>query len=330
MDSYKLISQIQKSSVMKKFLWIILFVASLLQAHIYDIDITPSLSNQKQNKIKILDQKELSFSTINSLAFSEISDLAYDKAKHILYMISDEGKLYLFDATFDNKIHLKPTQAVNLRKKNGKKFKRWLRDSEGMTLDAKGHLVISFEGVPKVAWFHKNSKKAGWMIKKYKLPTVLRDPSNYRTRNKELEALSWHPKYGLLTVAEWPLRKDHKKKQTIYSLRGKKWHFKAEPEPRSAISAIEVMDDGNLLVLERSFTGLFDPFVITLKKVYLDKCKKHFCKQEVLLKMNSHRGWAVDNFEGLTRVDKNRYIMISDDNDNFYQKTILIYFEVTQ
>ena len=313
-----------------KYFWLIVFVATWLQAHIYDIDITPSLSNQKQNKIKIIDQKELAISTVDGVDFSEISDLAYDRAKHILYMISDEGKLYLFDASFDNKIHLKPLQAVNLRKKNGKKFKKWLRDSEGMTLDGKGRLLISFEARPKIAWFHKNSPKIGRQIKKYKLPTLLRDASNYRTKNKELEALAWHPKYGILTVAEWPLKQFHKKDQTIYSLKGKRWHFKAEAEPRSAVSAIEVMDDGNLLVLERSFTGLLDPFVITFKKVYLNRCKKHFCKQEVLLKMNSHRGWAVDNFEGLTRVGKNRYIMISDDNDNFYQKTILIYFEVIQ
>ncbi len=329
MDSYKLISKIQERIIMR-YLWLVLFAISTLQAYIYDIDITPSFSHKTFNKIKILDQKELSYNSIDSIDFSEISDLAYDKKTHTLYMISDESKMYLFDASFGNKIDIKPLKAVQVRKKNGKKFKKWLRDSEGMTLDGKGRLIISFEGVPKIAWFHKNSKKLGQLIKQYKLPSILRDPSNYRTKNKELEALAWHPKYGILTIAEWPLKKYHKKTQTIYSLSGKKWHFKAEPEPRSAISAIEIMDDGNLLVLERSFTGLLDPFIITLKKIYLNKCKKHICKQEVLLKMNSHRGWAVDNFEGLTKVGKDRYIMISDDNDNFYQKTIMIYFEVKQ
>jgi len=49
-----------------------------------------------------------------------------------------------------------------------------------------------------------------------------------------------------------------------------------------------------------------------------------------LAKMNSHKGWDVDNFEGLSRVGKNRYVMISDVNDNFYQKTLLIYFEVLE
>jgi len=72
-----------------------------------------------------------------------------------------------------------------------------------------------------------------------------------------------------------------------------------------------------------------NPFVVTLKKVYLKGCSRNgMCRTEVLAKMNSHRGWQVDNFEGLARVGKHRYVMVSDDNDNFYQRTLLIYFEV--
>ena len=168
------------------------------------------------------------------------------------------------------------------------------------------------------------------MIRTYQLPRKLRNPKNYRSRNKSLEALAWHPRYGILTAAEWPLKKDDKKRQTIYALSGKKWYFRAEPEGSSAVVAMEVMDDGNLLVLERSYTGLMNPFVVTLKKVYIQNCKKKMCKTKVLAKMNSHKGWDVDNFEGLTKVGKHRYVMISDDNDNFFQKTLLIYFEVLQ
>ncbi len=69
---------------------------------------------------------------------------------------------------------------------------------------------------------------------------------------------------------------------------------------------------------------------MTLKKVYIDRCKKGICPVKVLLKMNSHEGWDVDNFEGLSRVGRDRYVMISDDNDNFFQKTLLIYFEVKE
>jgi len=312
-----------------KIFFFFLLSFGVLNAGIFSVDIAPSTKDHHFMGIHILDQKQLVFQNIHTVKFSEISDLAYYPKNQKLFMISDEGKLFIFKAKFGNKIELlEPVDAVKLRKKNAKKFKKWRKDSEGLTLDNKGRLLISFEGRAKIGWFHKNSARYGQMIKKYSLPKELQNPENYRSRNKSLEALAWHPKYGLLTAAEWPLKKYHKKRQTVYALNGKKWHFKAEPEARSAISAMEVMDDGNLLILERSFTGMLNPFVITLKKVYLNQCKKSNCKTEVLAKMNSHKGWGVDNFEGLARVGKNRYVMISDDNDNFFQKTLLIYFEV--
>ncbi len=310
---------------------IFFFLLSLgfLNAGVFPINIAPSTKDHHFMGIKILDQRQLVFQNINGVKFSEISDLTYYPKNQKLFMISDEGNLFIFKAKFSNKIELlEPKDAVKLRKRNAKKFKKWRKDSEGLTLDERGRLLISFEGRAKIGWFHKNSAQYGQMIKQYRLPKELQDPKNYRSRNKSLEALAWHSKYGVLTAAEWPLKKYHKKRQTVYALNGKKWHFKAEPEARSAISAIEVMDDGNLLVLERSYTGMLNPFVVTLKKVYLGKCKGGYCKTRVLAKMNSHEGWDVDNFEGLARVGKNRYVMISDDNDNIFQKTLLIYFEV--
>ncbi len=312
-----------------RIIFFFLFTFFLLEAGSFPVNITPTSQSKTFGKIKILDQKQLMYATVNGVKFSEISDLAYYPKNQKLFMISDEGKLFTFKAKFSDTIEvLDPIEAVNLKKKHGKKFKKWRKDSEGMTLDAKGHLLISFEGKAKIAWFHKDSDKQGQQIRKYNIPKELRNSKKFRSKNKSLEALAWHKKYGIVTAAEWPLKKYDKKKQTIYALSGKKWHFKAEPEAKSAISAIEVMEDGNILVLERSFTGYLDPFIVTLKKVYLDHCKNGMCKTEVLLKMNSHQGWDVDNFEGLARVGKNRYVMISDDNDNFFQKTLLIYFEV--
>ena len=311
-----------------RVLLLLLLTLSVLSAGAFTVNIAPS-SAQTYGKVRLLDQKQLMYAHINEVKFSEISDLAYDRQTALLYMVSDEGRLFSFKTLFDEKITtLEPVDAFTLRKKNGKKFKKWRRDSEGMTLDGNGHLLISFEGKAKIAWFHKNSAKKGRMIRKYTLPRELRGSKHYRSKNKSLEALAWHPRFGIMTAAEWPLKMYDKKEHILYSLQGKKWRFRAEPEARSAISAIEVMDDGNILVLERSFTGYLNPFVVTLKRVRIDHCRKGRCPTEVLLKMDSHKGWAVDNFEGLARVGEHRYVMVSDDNDNFFQKTLLIYFEV--
>ena len=314
-----------------RIVFLFMLCLGLLQAGSFPVNITPNLKENRFMGIKILDQKQLSFTHIDGIKFSELSDLAYYEKVEKLFLVSDEGKLFTFNARFSEKIEdLQPLSAVKLTKKNAKKFKKWRHDSEGMTLDGKGRLLISFEGKAKIGWFHKNSNMYGNMIRTYKLPRQLRNPKNYRSRNKSLEALAWHSHHGILTAAEWPLKKENKKRHTVYSLNGKKWHFKAEPEGKSSVVAMEVMDDGNLLILERSYTGLMNPFVVTLKKVYIQNCKKKMCKTKVLAKMSSHKGWDVDNFEGLARVGKHRYIMISDDNDNFFQKTLLIYFEVVQ
>ncbi|MGC9351996.1 MAG: esterase-like activity of phytase family protein, partial [Sulfurovum sp.] len=246
-----------------------LLLLSALHAEIRTVDIAPRSESGQLQGIRILDQKYLSYKQIGGLGFSELSDLTYDPKEKKLYMISDEGRLFAFHAMFSDRIdHLKPIGATRITRENGKKFKKWRRDSEGLSLGSKGGLLISFEGKPRLGLFDTNGRR----IKQYTLPKPLRDADNYRNRNKSLEALALHPRYGALMVAEWPLKKDPRKYQTIYSLGGKKWHFKAEPEARSAVSAIEVMDDGNLLVLERSFTNFLDPFVVTLKKVYLEGC----------------------------------------------------------
>jgi len=314
-----------------QLLLIVLFSYSILNAGSFPANIVPQDPDRSAPGIKILDQKQLSYNHIDGIRFSEISDLTYDKKTNSLFMVSDEGKLFDFKAVFADRImELTPLRSGKLRKKNGKKFKKWRRDSEGMTLDGHGRLLISFEEKPKIGWFYKNSNKYGHLIRTYRLPGKIRKMKKFRSKNKGLEALAWHQKYGIVTVAERPVKKDHKKYQTIYALSGKEWHFKAEPEDNSAVSAIEVADDGNILVLERSFTGFMNPFVVTLKKIYLNHCKGGLCQSKVLAKMNSRKGWDVDNFEGLARVGKNRYVMVSDDNDNFYQKTLLIYFEVKE
>ncbi|RUM72865.1 MAG: esterase-like activity of phytase family protein [Sulfurovum sp.] len=310
-----------------RYLLSLLVGVSLLFGDIHSTEICPDRKHRVSG-INILDQKVLDIGAVQGVKFAEISDLAYDAKHQRLYMVGDKGALFAFGMTLagDN-LSLHPLRAAYLRDKRGKRLRKWKRDSEGMCVDGRGRLLVSFEGDVKIAWVHKEGRKFGRMIRTFPLPKELRKISRFRSKNKSLEALTWHPRYGILTAPEWPLKKYHKKRHVVYSLRGKRWSFRAEPEARSSLVAMETMDDGNLLVLERSYTGLFSPFVITLKKVFLKGCKKR-CKSKVLAKFNTHKGWDIDNFEGLTRVGKRRYLMVSDNGDNFYQKTLLIYFEV--
>ena len=304
---------------------LLIFITTLyLFGSIESIDITPKGSNHEIGSIKILDQKLLELKPIDGIPFGEASDMAYNRAKSILYMIGDSGDLYSFHLSISSKINrLTPIHAYKLKNSKSKIFTTKYSDAEGMTLSKDGYPIISFERRPKVGLF-----RDGIMKKSYHIPKELQSIKSYKSPNKSLESLALHPKYGLLTVSEYPIGKRARTDQTIYPLSGQRWHFTAESDKNSAVTAIEVMDDGNILVLERAYVDMLSPLVITLKKVYLDRVIDGKCHTEIVAKMSSADGWQVDNFEGLTRVAPHRYLMISDDNNNPLQRTLLIYFEI--
>jgi len=277
------------------------------------------------NKITILEQKNLYFDDRGDIPFEGLSDLSYDTKTHKLYMIADRGYLYEFSAIFDKTIKkLKYLKAFHIKAPNGKIIHP---DIEGLTHNPKGELIASFERNPRV----KRITKRGKLKYNYKIPKKLRKRSIYKNRNSMFEGVTYHPKYGILIAVEYPINRQKNTKQTIYSLSGKEWHFKAEPYPNSAVTALEVMDDNNILVIERAYNGLVNPFYITLKKVYIDRCDKHRqCKSEVLATFSSSDGWGYNNFEGLAKVGKNRFIMISDNNGHTLLPTTITYFKVNR
>jgi hypothetical protein len=289
------------------------------------IDIRPQTPDP-QPGMRILDQAWLAYERIEREPFNEISDAAWFPRDHTLMLLSDRGRLYRFAAEFnDTAMRVQPIAAHRLRTADGRVLKKHRRDSEGLTVDGSGRLVVSFEGKPRVAYL----SRTGRVLDRLTLPGSLKSERAYRDRNKGLEALAWHPRYGLLTVKERPAKGLPLDRQTIFSLRGDVWHFRAESIAGNGVTAIEVMDDGNVLVLERALDRHNLLAVITLKKVYLDTVDKAGeCHTEIVGQLRTDRGWLVDNFEGLTRVAPHRYVMVSDDGGNFFQKTLLIYFEI--
>jgi len=287
--------------------------------------ITPIVAKGTVNKrITILEQKVLSFDKRGDIPFEGISDLDYDAKNHKLYMIGDRGYFYVFDANFDTRRikKLKYQKAYHIRTTKNNIIHP---DIEGLTHDSKGNLILSFERTPDVEIVSKQGK----LIKKLTLPKKLRDKSIYKSSNSMFEGVAYHPKYGVLLAVERPINHQANTKQTIYSLKGKEWHFKAESYPNSSVTALEVMDDGNIILIERAYNGLSNPFYITLKKVYLNQCnKKSECKSEVLATFSSAEGWGYNNFEGLAKVGKNRYVMVSDNNGRSFLPTNLTYFRV--
>ncbi len=300
---------------------LIVLLSTLLSARMDSIDFVPS--SQKLSHfmgIRILDVKVLSFKPKNGIEFTEVSALAYDPKRSRLYGLSDHGYLYHMSVSIKkNRLKkVKLLEAYTLLDKKGKRLKKSKRDSEGLDVTDKG-LVISFEKKPRVSLFSLQGKE----IKEYSLPKKLRKVKHYQDKNDALEAVSVHPKYGLITVPEIPLKKQDEKIHTLYGKK-KKWHFEA----KGYIKAIETMEDGSLLVLEKSFKSSKKRRIVSLTKVNINACKNSLCPSETLAQFDTKDGWKLDNFEGLTRLEKNRYLMISDDNGSPKQQCIMVLFEI--
>ena len=297
---------------MIKSLLTLIFLVVYVSAYKFSPD-----NKKAVDSVNILDVKVLDFDSFKGIDFEGLSDLAYNE-KRGLYALSDFGNLFKLELKLKNR-KIKSVallEAYRLRGKKGRVLKKKKSDAEGMVMTSKG-LVISFERHPKVSLYDFKAKK----IKDFALNEDLVEIKNYQKKNKALEALSIHPRFGIITAPEIPLKGEDKTYHTLYAL-DKKWKFKATYK----ITSIQLLEDNNLLVLERDFSYL-QGYSIRLSKLDIDSCK-NICKSKELITLKSSDGWNLENFEGLTRVGENLYLMISDDNGSLFQKTLLVLFEI--
>lgn len=288
----------------------------------------------KPMKIKILSSKGLRLKDNNGNKISELSGIAWDRDENRLYAVSDEGMLYHLSVEVhkNNMRYIKVIKTYRLLSRERRRLRGKWSDSEGLSL-LKGsngisgdtELIVAFENKPRVARYSVKGKFLGDV----KLPKKLWHKKKYRHKNKALESVSVHPQYGVLTAAEYPLKKQAMSLQTIYSSRGREWSFKASSAKNSAITGLEILPNGHMLVLERAWSGIKRAIVISLSEVNLTQCGgKKICEVITLASLSSRDGWMLDNFEGLAHYESNQYFMVSDDNESAFQSTVLVLFEI--
>ncbi len=300
----------------------------------YNYPISPDRTNIKHMQIQMLGSLALKTSKVDSIPVHELSGIAWDEDEQLLYAISDEGLLYHLTLTLkDNKLSdLNVISATQLKDINGLPLTGKYDDSEGLSLirgnnGKKGdsELIISFEKKPRISRYTTQGK----IIANVVTPKKIHKKKYFRHKNKALESVAVHPKYGIITAAEYPLSSRPLTEQTIYSSAGEKWRFKASKEKNSSITGMEVLPNGDVLILERAYSNPLTPIDIKLRRVNLEQCdKKNLCKTETIASFNGADGWLLDNFEGLTHIRDNRYLIVSDNNKSLFQKTIFMLFEV--
>lgn len=287
-------------------------------------------------QVRLLGTLQLRREMIDGQVLTQLSDLAWDNDENCLYAITDKGRLFHIRPVFQNGFLIdvnylsgyKVEYAAEAWRGTGAQRKTDLSyDIEGLAvlnadngIQGDSELIISFESIARIGRF----TTTGAWIADFSLPAALAHYRSYLRRNKMLESVTVHPQFGLLTTPEWSLRGVSRKQIVLYDLTGKTWTFPRHSAPNSAVTSLETLDDGSILVLERSYVSLFHPLIIALRRIWLDS--NQVTRIENVAIMRSDKGWNIDNFEGLTQHKPKHFFMVTDDNSSVIQRILLSYF----
>lgn len=264
----------------------------------------------------------------------ELSGLAWDEDEGVLYAVSDGGKLFHFRPEFEGELltGLSGLAAHPLQDAAGRPLRGVWADAEGLAIEngdngvsGDAHLVVAFERRPRLARYTATGRLLGAIP----LPPPLADPGSYASPNKSLESLARHPTLGWLTAPEWPLRRGAAGILEIWSSGGERWAYPTRKVPNNALVAMEALEDGSLVTLERGHGPLYSPLIISLRRTSaLQSSSGGPVEVATAAVFDTSAGWRIDNFEGLARHRERRFFLVSDDNENSFQTTILIYVEI--
>ncbi|RKD75824.1 esterase-like activity of phytase family protein [Kushneria marisflavi] len=256
-----------------------------------------------------------------------LSALAFDQESHLLYMLSDRGRLYRARPHFDDQqqlTRLELLDSVPLLDHHGKPLEMPLADSESMAL-IKSHqgeteLLIGFERQHRLQRFTLEGKPVGEALR----PSAL----NGAQHNGSLEALVNHPEHGLIGGLEFASKGMDDSESRLFDLEGHQWRWQRSDDD-SGLTAMAPLGD-DLLMLERDFK-IGRPLIISLRRAHPSNATPDgVVPGDTLARLVSDEGWRLDNFEGLARIAPQRYLMVSDDNFSWLQRSLLACFNVPE
>lgn len=289
---------------------------------------------ERIGQLRVLGLLELPSRTVNDLRFAGLSGLAWDDDDGVLYALSDLGALFGLRPVFrDGRLaDVSLVSAAPLLRSDGShRLRHWQADGEGLDITngrngrrGDAELIVSFEGEPpRIARYRPD----GTFVREEPLPAALRDSRSYRSTNKTLESICLHPRLGLVTTPERQRRDDPEGRARLHALAGPSWTY---PRLAGGVVALECLPDGDVLLLERDFQPTRLRTVITLRRLRLPRRGNEITDITPIAALDSDTGLKLDNFEGLARHRGNRFFLVSDDNDVFLQRTLLLYVEIVE
>jgi hypothetical protein len=211
------------------------------------------------------------------------------------------------------------------------------RDSEALTLTSPGmvdgRVAVGFERRPRIELYDLRKAKLGAKPQLVPSPPAIRAGPD----NAELEALAYVNSGPLATsfiaVSERQLDDRGNIRGWVFGRNRKTFDFTIARLDDFAVTDIAVLPDGDLMLLERSFNGLFPG--MSLRRIAISELKPGALVRPVPLFEGQLPRYAIDNMECLavhvTASGETRITLMSDDNYNrSLQNTILLQFALKE
>lgn len=263
---------------------------------------------------------------LNGTALGGLSALGWDSDAQRLYLLSDRGQLYQAKLAFTagRLSDFTLLAALSLKNAAGQPLEDDAADAESLIVENGANgiagdttLLVGFEREHRLQRFSPDGRPVGQPMR----------PAGFEGAdfNTGAEALAIDRRQGLIVGLEGPPAGMAAGTTRLFApASGRQWRYALAPEAGSSLTDLEGNGD-TLLALERAFAPPA-PLVISLRRVRLTDSGE--AEVETLARLSSGEGWRLDNFEGLTRLDDGRFLMVSDDNFIALQTTLLSCFSL--
>lgn len=285
-----------------------------------------------QLKVEVLDHRVLPQTRVDGLKFSELSALAYDARSGALYGASDKSILFRIGFAHDGAriTELAPEAGWRLRDESGAEMKSRTFNPEGAHLRPDGGILIVSERGPSAALFDLEGR---WRAA-VDLPEAMRDARLQRSERDGPESLAEHPTHGLVSATEEPQVGDDRTHHTIHAADGRRFSYDTDDIGRTNIKSITVDEAGRLLVLERHrVDGVDSADGLETLKPYLRMIDPLACAEggdcPSAKAGFSLPGFENADFEGMTELGRDLYLVVSDDKVDGEQRSVFALLRVT-
>ena len=253
----------------------------------------------------------------------EMSGIAWDNDEQILYGISDDGYIVHMKLSISENNILKDIEILatyKLKDESGNNRKEPDADAEGITLDnaknnIKGDTILNLV-LDKPARAERFSN-TGDFIGSLNLHFRLNELSSNQTF--EINAVAGNAESGYMFLTK---ERVADKNHLIFIDSDEEHEIALDNNASINIVGADYIEDGGLYILDRAYTSILQPVNYCIRNINSNMHIKDIAC------FSSADGWNLDNFETITHYKDKYFLIMSDDEESFFQKTLVVMFKV--